>query len=103
MIYRCQKIPIERLVVLPSGIFTPLCNSCGAKDCDNPIEPVQISIMGVAKTMKAYNVSGRASFVYECEGFIDKNLAHKRSVDLNGIQPISEAKKTNQGSPATDD
>lgn len=102
MLYRCQKVPIEKLVVLPTGIFMPLCNSCGARDCDNPIEPVQISIMGVVKTIKAYNVSGRASFVYECEGFIDKNLSSKRSVDFNGIQPISKTKKTDQSSSGDD-
>lgn len=73
MIYRCQRITLDRLPVMPMGMADPLCNSCMSKDCDNPIEPVQISIMGVTKTMKVYSQNGKPAFVLECEGYINKS------------------------------
>lgn len=98
MIYRCQKISIEKLPVASSGIIPSLCDACITRDCDNPIKPVQISVMGISKKCRAYVVNGRPHFVYECEGFI-----HKGQVKKDVIQPILEIQTENESEKSEDD
>lgn len=91
MIYKCQKVTIEKMPVVSSGIIPSLCDSCVTRDCDNPIRPVTISIMGINKEVRAYISNNNPHFVYECEGFIQKG---QRKKDV--IQSIFEVKKENK-------
>jgi hypothetical protein len=69
-IYKCKTVPPDRLIVTHNGVYEPLCNSCGTKDCTNPIEYVQISIMGETKKWRLYRkANSNPSIVINCNGY----------------------------------
>ena len=70
MEYQCHLISISQLIATPAGFITPLCDKCEIKDCDNPIEKVKISILGVMKEMKVFNVGNEPKIVVQCEGYL---------------------------------
>ena len=49
MEYKCQTVSVSQLSITFGGFFMPLCKTCGTKDCTNPIEKMEISILGVTK------------------------------------------------------
>lgn len=97
MNYNCQKLPIDRLPVLAIGLPEPLCNSCITKDCDNPIEPIQVSVFGIIKVQRVYNVNGKPSYVLECDGYINKNNSQTQR-DTYDIQSLSKTKENDENS-----
>jgi len=70
MEYRCKMISFSSLNVSPYGFIMPLCDKCQSRDCTNPIENIETSILGVVKKVKLYNRGNNPKVVVECEGFI---------------------------------
>ncbi len=68
----CKKIPINKLIVTPMGIASPLCQTCIHQNCGNPISPVEISIFGITKTWRLFCGPGNAQAVIECDGYTPK-------------------------------
>jgi len=71
--YKCKLVPIDRLPVGPTGVFSPLCNTCETKDCSNPIEPVKISVFGSQVDWRIYKKASTASIVVQCSGYSKDN------------------------------
>lgn len=72
MEYQCKMIDVSRLNIGPQGFVLPLCNSCKTKDCTNPIESMNISVVGVVRKIRLYNRGSEPKIVVECEGYIKK-------------------------------
>lgn len=70
MKYRCKSTLISSLLAGPTGFIQPLCNSCGTKDCTNPIEKTKISILGITKIYRVYCKGSDHNFVIQCEGYL---------------------------------
>ena len=66
---KCKKIPVDRLLVGPTGIVDPLCQSCINRHCGNPIEPMDISIMGITRKWWLYKSGNNVTAVIECEAY----------------------------------
>jgi len=69
MEYKCQTANISQLNVTANGFFMPLCETCKTMDCTNPIEKMNISILGVIKEVKTFNRGIEPRFVVQCEGY----------------------------------
>lgn len=69
MNYKCQKIPIGKLVTTPMGVVDPLCETCQSQDCTNPIQERGVSIMGVMKKIKLF-MGPDPMLVIKCEGYL---------------------------------
>ncbi len=70
MEYKCKTIPAHSLNVSPMGFISPLCDSCGSKDCSNPIESVRFSVIGATREVRLYSRGADYRMVVECEGFL---------------------------------
>lgn len=69
------KVKLGSMAKVPigiQGIQYPLCDSCSNIHCDNPIEPVQISIFGVNQTVRMYKRNDKHLAVFGCEGYISQ-------------------------------
>jgi hypothetical protein len=80
---RCRKVSLDKLIITPSGVFEPLCQSCIHKDCGNPIEPFDVSVYGIRKRFRLYNSIGTPMAVIECEGYF-KNEEEKNKLAMPG-------------------
>jgi hypothetical protein len=70
MEYPCKLVPVLKVLSTPKGLFEPLCNSCKTKDCTNPVEEREISILGVNKKFRMYMRGDDPCFVIQCnEGY----------------------------------
>ena len=85
MKYNCKLVSFNQLLVTPGGIVEPLCNSCSAMDCSNPIHKKKVSILGLKKDYKLYARGGNFHAVIECEGYLLKKEEEK----TNGNGEIS--------------
>lgn len=72
MDYQCTLTPIHQLWISPDGIAEPLCNSCSSKDCTNPIENKNVSVVGINKTYRLFKVSMSYMAVSSCQGYMPK-------------------------------
>jgi hypothetical protein len=70
MEYKCKTISVAQLTISPIGFVMPLCESCKVKDCTNPIEKINVSVVGVSKKIRAFNRGLEPRFVVQCEGYI---------------------------------
>jgi len=70
MEYKCQTVNMSRMIVSSRGFVTPLCEKCNSQDCSNPIEKIDVSILGVVKKVKVYNRGVSPRFVIQCEGYM---------------------------------
>ena len=70
MEYKCQTINMSRMLITSKGFVRPLCESCDTQDCSNPIEKTKVSILGVTKKIKVYNMGIEPRFVIQCEGYM---------------------------------
>jgi hypothetical protein len=68
-IYKCKLMPMEKLLVGPIGVMEPLCNNCQNRDCENPIQPMQVTVFGRMTTWKVYAKGSKTSMVLQCEGY----------------------------------
>lgn len=72
MEYQCKMISATQLNVSPTGFIFPLCDLCKTRDCTNPIESMNFSILGVVRKARLYNRGIEPKMVVDCEGFIKK-------------------------------
>ncbi len=70
MEYACKSIPISHLPVNSKGISSSLCDRCSSRDCDNPVERISVSILGVSEEHKAYMRGNEPYYVVSCTGFV---------------------------------
>jgi len=70
--YQCKMTSAAKLNVTPVGFVYPLCDTCRARDCTNPIENMSTSILGVVRKMRLYNRGTEPRIVIDCEGYIKK-------------------------------
>ena len=69
MEYKCQTVSMSQLHVTSNGFYMPLCEMCETKDCTNPIEKKEVSVMGVSRNIKTFSRGVEPRFVIQCEGF----------------------------------
>lgn len=74
---KCRRISLEKLIITPSGLFEPLCQSCTQVNCGNPIEPKNVSVYGVNKNWRMYVNHGNPLAVIECEAYVSKKEESK--------------------------
>lgn len=67
--YKTKLYPLEKLLVGPMGVIEPLCNSCTTRDCDNPIQPMNVTVFGKNINWKIYRKANVASIVISCTGY----------------------------------
>lgn len=71
MEYEVKLAPSDKAVTTAQGFFEPLCNSCTAPDCTNPIREMAVSVVGILKKHRLYVVSGTVvRQVVGCKGYI---------------------------------
>lgn len=68
MQYRCSLKSLHTFQGDPNK-FQTLCDQCNTADCDNPIEFVSISIMGINSNHRVYKTSTGGHQVMQCDGF----------------------------------
>jgi len=61
---------MARLEISPMGFIMPICETCATRDCSNPVEKMEVSIMGVTKKVKMFNRGIEPRAVVQCEGYI---------------------------------
>jgi len=67
--YKCKLVPLTRLLVSPQGVMQPLCNTCSTRDCENPIQPQIVTVLGKNTEWKIYKKHTAASAVVSCAGY----------------------------------
>jgi hypothetical protein len=67
--YKVKTISLEKLLVGPMGVIEPLCNTCVTRDCDNPIQPMPVTVFGKTVNWKIFRKSNLASTVVSCTGY----------------------------------
>ena len=72
MEYRCKMISMASLNISPVGFTMPLCDTCRTRDCTNPIESMNFSVIGIVRKVRLYNRGSEPKMVVECEGYIPK-------------------------------
>lgn len=71
MEYEVKLAPLDKSAVTPEGFFEPLCNSCTAPDCTNPIREMTVAVMGIPKKQRVYVVNETVvRQVAGCKGYI---------------------------------
>tara|TARA_Y100000034_G_C6885007_1_gene406208 strand:- start:824 stop:1087 length:264 start_codon:yes stop_codon:yes gene_type:complete len=70
MKYKCKTVSLFKMMVDYSGMGEPLCSFCQSRDCDNPIERREVSVIGENKDFRLYIRGSEVFAVVECEGFI---------------------------------
>lgn len=68
MQYRCTLRPLATFVGDPNS-FKTVCDRCGTLDCENPIEFVNISILGKTSKHRIYKTVSGSHQVIQCDGF----------------------------------
>ena len=67
--YKCKLVPLDKLLVGPIGVMKPLCNNCETMDCENPIQPQIVTVLGKNTEWKIYKKHTAASAVVSCAGY----------------------------------
>lgn len=71
MEYEVKLAPLDKSVATPQGFFEPLCNSCSAPDCTNPIRETTVAVIGILKKHRVYVVNEKVvRQVVACKGYI---------------------------------
>lgn len=71
MEYEVKLAPLDKAATTPQGFFEPLCNSCTAPDCTNPIRERVVSVVGIPQKYRMYIVSETiVRQVIGCKGYI---------------------------------
>lgn len=71
MEYEVTLAPVDKSVTTPQGYFEPLCNTCTAPDCTNPIREMTVSVVGVPKKHRVYVINESSiKQVVSCKGYI---------------------------------
>lgn len=67
--YKAKTVSLDKLIVGPLGVVEPLCNSCSTRDCDNPIQPMSVTVFGKKVNWKIYKKAANAAVVVACTGY----------------------------------
>lgn len=70
MEYEVRLAHVNKTLIGPAGVVKPLCNSCSAPDCSNPIRDRLVSIMGISCKLRLHVVNNMFRQVVECKGYI---------------------------------
>lgn len=71
MEYEVKLAPVDKAATTPHGFFEPLCNTCTAPDCTNPIREMIVSVVGIQKKHRVYVVNQTVvRQVVGCKGYI---------------------------------
>lgn len=70
MEYECQSISVGKLLVGATGVALPLCNSCTAPDCTNPIREKTISVFGKPTKLRLWVLNNSVRQVISCKGYV---------------------------------
>ena len=70
MQYKCRTVSLSKLIIGQKGFVMPMCDQCKTNDCENPIEFMNVSILGVTEKHRVYIQNRSAGIVVDCEGFI---------------------------------
>lgn len=71
MDYEVKLAPLDKSATTPEGFLEPLCNSCTAPDCTNPIREMTVSVVGIPKKFRVYAVNQAVvRQVVECKGYM---------------------------------
>lgn len=69
MEYQCKTVPVDKLVLGPLGMQTPICDRCRTLDCSHNIEKKKISVMGITRTMRLLCRGDLSYMVVDCVGY----------------------------------
>jgi hypothetical protein len=69
--YKAVIRPLTRLIVGATDFKMPLCDTCQAKDCENPIEIRQVAVPGGIRKMKCWIRGPSVNIVVKCDGFYE--------------------------------
>lgn len=71
MEYEVQLITIDKAIITPYGFLEPICNTCSAPDCTNPIREITVSVAGMVKKHRLYVVNESIiRQVANCKGYV---------------------------------
>ena len=70
MDYECQAIPIDKTLVDAQGQITPLCSTCLAPDCTNPIKEMVVSVFGTQQKHRLWVINNTVRQVVSCLGYV---------------------------------
>lgn len=71
MEYEVKLAPLDKAAITPQGFFEPLCDSCTAPDCTNPIREITVSVAGILTKQRMYVVNEtNIRQVVGCKGYI---------------------------------
>jgi len=69
--YEVKLAPLDKSATIPGGFFEPLCNSCTAPDCTNPIREMTVSVVGIQKKQRVYVLNETViRQVVGCKGYV---------------------------------
>lgn len=69
--YRVKTIPLTKLTVGLNGFVMPKCSTCKTRDCDNPIQSRDVSILGITRNLKVWAIGNRTEIVVDCDGYCE--------------------------------
>ena len=90
MNYECTLTSVDKLMLSASGVRQPLCSSCAAPDCSNPIRERTVSVMGKAQKMRLYVIGNVVKQVVACEGYVGDVATYTQSSFQGSIKSIDE-------------
>ncbi len=70
MEYNVRLMNLNKTPMDIDGIVEPLCNSCMAIDCTNPIAKTQVSLFGEEQTYRLYSHGSSYKMVIDCDGYM---------------------------------
>jgi hypothetical protein len=69
MEYDCEIVPATRVLTDFNKVIHPLCTTCSNSGCSNPIVEQKISVFGMIKTTRIYDLGDTKFYVLKCEGY----------------------------------
>lgn len=87
MEYEIQLTHIGKAPIGPQGVVEPLCDSCLAPDCSNPIREKIVSVMGIPKKMRLHVIGNVFRQVIECRGYVGDKHVPMADIPQGPISP----------------
>lgn len=70
--FKVKLAPVDKTFFSMGSVIEPLCKTCENRSCQNPIEYVDVSVMGVTKKLPLYASQSGHSMVVDCEAYMRK-------------------------------
>ena len=71
MKYKCNSLPLTKMIATDKGFLEPLCDNCKTLDCENDIEIKKVSILGITVEYKLLAKKDDSHIVIDCEGYMN--------------------------------